>query len=181
MKARTLFILAAAVLCGCESPREKTADAEEARHAADQKIAEVNQTTEQKEAEVQRKAAEEIARIERQGAVKVEQVEGVANRKADEANDALWKARAKARDGSAKRLEGFDQQILDLQTKLEKRLSASELATVMGSLRAKATAARQSILDLERSTADNLDAMSKGVDARLDELEHAIADAKKRV
>lgn len=179
-KVPALFLLMAAALAACESPQDKTVNAEEARHAADQKVAEVTQATQQKEAEIQRKAAEETDRVAREGAKKVGEAEGVARGKEAEASEALWKARGQARDASSAKLVRLDKEILDLRPRLEKSLQSTDATATLANLRTKAAAVKSSIDDLDRSTVDNLEAAKKTIDARFDDLEQAISSAKKR-
>lgn len=180
LNAHILFVLAAVAVVGCESPQDKNRDAEEARQAADQKVAQVTETTEQKELEVQQKAAADMARLERQGAKEIGEAENGADRRANDATEALWRAREQARADSSNKLDGLDQEVVHLRSKLEKKLTMADAEAVVQELQVKVAALRRSILDLDRCTADDLESAKSSIKTSFDDLEQALADAKKR-
>jgi hypothetical protein len=175
-----LFALAAVAVVGCESPQDKARIADEARVAADQKVAQVVEATEQKENAVQQKADQDLARLQRERAEKIGEAEMGADRKANEATRSLWVARDQARVDSSTKLDGLDHDILDLRSKLEKKLSTTKAATVVSGLQAKAAALRTSIADLDHGSADDLELVKRSMKTGFDDLEQALADARKR-
>jgi hypothetical protein len=191
-RSLTLFVLAAVAVVGCESPQDKARDADQARQAADQKVVEINRATDQKEDQVVRateqkevaaeqKGTDDVTRIARDGERKVVEAKLGADRKANDATEALLRAREQARADASRKLDGLDSDVADLRPRLEETLSSSAAATVEQDLEAKTGAARKSIHDLDACSADDLDAVKRSVSAALDDLEHAIGGAKQRL
>jgi hypothetical protein len=179
--AHTLFVLAVVAVVGCDSPQDKAKDAEEARRAADQQVAQVTQTTERKELEIQQKADDDVGRLDRESAKRIGEADLGADRKANDATEALWRAREQAHADSSNKLDGLDHDVAELQAQLEKKLSPAAAATVVHELQAKAAALRRSIHDLEHCDADDLESVKRSIHTGFDDLEQALADAKNRV
>jgi hypothetical protein len=184
MNARTLFAAATVTLAvmGCSSPEDKMREAEQARIEADKKVAQATQDANQKAAEIQKKAADDTARVALEGAKKIDAADSAANQKVADATDAFLKARADVQSAAAKKLESLDKDVIDLRAKLEKKVSKTEADKVIADLKAKSEAVRKSNeADLASSTAASFDLVKKTIDARLSDLDQAIADVKKRV
>ena len=177
----TLFVLAVVAVVGCESPQEKNKDAEEARQAADRRVAEVTQATEQKEIEVQQKADQDMAGVALDGEKKIVAAKMGADRKANDATEALWQARDQARADSSRRLDGLDQDVAAIRIELVKKLSTGAATIVGNRLQEKAAALRKRILDLDQCSADDLEPIKRSIHTGFDDLEQALADAKKLV
>ena len=141
----------------------------------------VARATERKEIGVERKATEDVARLARDGERKVVEAKLGADRMANDATEALLRAREKARVDASKKLDGLDSDVADLRPRLEEKLSATAAATVEQELEAKTGAVRRSIHDLDACSADDLNSVKASISTALDDLEHAIADAKKRL
>jgi hypothetical protein len=165
----------------CASPQEKAADANSARHDADDKIEAINQDTLAQEAEVQRKSAEDSDAIARDGAKKMLAADGTANKKATDAVEALLKARADMRAASSKKRDDLDKAVIDLRTKIENKFSTNDAAEAQRLLRTKSNAVRDSILAINTTSIDTLDPVQKTIDARVAEFQSAVDDVKKRV
>ena len=191
-RALTLFVLAAVAVVGCESPQDKARDADEAKQAADQKVVEINRATDQKEDQVaramerteiavERKATDDVARIARDGERKVVEAKLGADRKANDATEALLQARERARVDASHKLDGLDSDVANLRPRLEEKLSSAAAATVEQELEAKTAAVRRGIHDLDACSADDLESVKRSVSTALDDLEHALADAKQRL
>jgi hypothetical protein len=178
--AYTLFVLAAVAVVGCESPQQKATDADQARLAADQKEAQITLTAEQKASAVQQKANDDIAHVAREAEKKIGEVEMGADRKDNDATQALWLAREDARTSSARKIDGLDHDVAELRAKLEKTLSPAAVTTVVQELHAKAAAVRKTILDLDQCSAADLESVKQSIHTAFADLEHALADAKKR-
>ncbi len=171
----------ALLLAACDSPEDAMKDAEAARLEAKEKKQEATAETSAKVADVRNEAAEETADIKADGAKKVNAADEKVAAKEDEATDALRKARADVEKDAAKRLDGLDKEIIELRAKLEKKVLRTESDSIITNLKTQSGAARRSNeSDLASSTVASLDAVKKGIDARLVELEKAIAEAKKR-
>jgi hypothetical protein len=179
--AHTLFVLTAVAVVGCESPQDKATDADEARRAADQQEAEIFQATDQKAFEVQQKANDDIARLAREGAKKIGEAEMGADRRDNEATQALWHARDQARADSARKLDGLDHDVAELRPRLEKALSTAAATTIVQDLQAKSATLRMRILDLDQCSAGDLESIKTSIHTGFADLEQALADAKKRV
>jgi hypothetical protein len=174
-------ILFALSFVACATPQEKAVDASNARHDANEEKVIISRETQQEEAEVQRKAAEESDRIAREGAQKMNAADSVANKKAVEAIDALLKARADLRDSASRRRDTLDKDVIDLRTKIGAKLSTSDADSTQRMLRAKSIAVRDSIVEVNTTTVETIDAVRKTIDWRLTEFEKAIADTKRLV
>ena len=179
--SHTLFVLAIVAVVGCESPQEKNKDAEEARQAADQRVAQVTRTTEQKEIEVRQKADQDMAGVAIEGEKKIVAAKMGADRKADEATEALWHAREQARADSSRKLDGLDQDVAAVRLELVKKLSTAAATSVGDGLSARAAAIRKRILDLDQCSIDDLEPIKRSIHTGFDDLEQALADAKKLV
>ncbi len=179
--SHTLFVLAIVAVVGCESPQEKNKDAEEARQAANRRVAEVTQATNQKEIEVRQKADQDMAGVAIEGEKKIVAAEMGADRKADEATEALWHAREQARADSSRKLDGLDQDVAAVRLKLAKKLTTAAATIVGDGLQGKADAVRKRILDLDQCSADDLEPIKKSIHTGFDDLEQALADANKLV
>jgi len=178
--ANTLFVLAVVAVVGCESPEDKARDAEEARRVANQRVAQITQTTEQKAFEVQQKANGDVARLAREGEKKIGEAEMGADRRDNDATQALWQARNQARAESARKLDGLDHDVAELRPRLEKVLSTAAATTVIQDLEAKAAVVRRNILGLDQCSADDLESVKKSIHTGFADLEQALANAKKR-
>ena len=175
-----LFASAVMAVVGCDTPGDKARVAHEARMAADQKVADIVETAERKEHAVQEKANQDEAQIRREAKKKIGEADLGADRRANEATQALWAAREQARAGSSTRLDGLDRDILALKAPLEKKLSTAGAATVVQELQGKAAAVRKSIADLDQCSADDLESVKRSIKTGFDDLDLALADAKKR-
>jgi len=178
--AQTLFVLAAVALVGCESPQDKAKDADEARRVADQKVTQIADTTVDKALDVQLKANDDVARLARNAEKKMGEAELTADRKDNEASQALWQARNQASADSARKLDGLDVDVAALRPKLEKALSTTEATGVLEGLQAKSAVVRMSIRDLDHCSADDLESIKRSIHAGFTDLEQALAAAKKR-
>ncbi len=179
--AHTLFVLAAVALVGCESPQEKATDADQARRAADQKEAQITQTAEQRANEVQQKANDDIARVAREAEKKVGETEMGADRKDNEATQALLQAREQARSDSARKIDGLDHDVAELRPRLEKTLAPDAASSVVQDLQARSAALRRTILGLDQCSAADLESVKRSIHDGFTDLEQALAAAKKRV
>jgi hypothetical protein len=191
-KAHILFVLGVVAVVGCESPQDKARDADEARKAADQKVVQINRATDQKvdqvaratertEISVERRATDDVARIARDGETKVIEAKLGADRKANDATEALLRAREQARVDASHKLDGLDSDVADLRPRLEEKLSSAAAATVEQELEAKTGVVRRNIHDLDACSADDLESVKRSTSAALDDLEQALAGAKKRL
>jgi hypothetical protein len=176
-----LVILGALALVGCDSPQAKAREAEIARQAADKSVAQIAEATERKEANVQRKATNEIARVASDGEDRIVDAKMRADRKESEATQALWQAREEARGVASRRLDRVDRDLAALRPTLEKRLSTAGAASVVSDIDTRAAALRTRVLELDHCGVDELASIKDAISAGLDELERALADAKKRV
>jgi chromosome segregation ATPase len=180
LRTSTLFVLAALAIAGCESPQDKTRDAERARQAADTKIDAVNQTKEEKVLAVEHKAAAEVARLEREGAKQIGEADLAADRKDNEATEALWRARSRARADASHKLDGLDRDVAELRARLEKTPSTTAAGSAVPELQAKVAALRTSIRELEHCTAAELESIEGRIKTGFDDLEQALAAARTR-
>lgn len=176
----TTFI-ALIALVGCDSAADERAEADRALREADQKAAQVASEVDRKVAEVKKNAAEETDALRREAAEKMNDVNAVAREKGAEADAALAKAREDVRIGASRRLETLDKDVVELRTKIEKKLPKVDADKIVQSLDARSEAVRQSLRELDEATTANLASMKKALDQRVEELDRAIADAKKRV
>jgi hypothetical protein len=104
-----------------------------------------------------------------------------ADRKANDATEALLRAREQARADASRKLDGLHSDVADLRPRLEEKLSSAAAATVEQDLEAKTGAVRRSIHDLDACSADDLESVKRSVGTALDDLEHALAGAKQRL
>ena len=182
LNVRAILIGAAVTLAACNSPEDKMKEAETARIEADKKVAEVAADTSKKAAEINQKAADETARLAAAGGKKVDAIDDAANKKVAEATDVLVKARADLREATAKKLDGLDKEVVELRAKLEKKTSKAEANKVIDDLKARSEAVRKSnVADLEAATAATFEVVKRAIEARIADLDKAIADVKKRV
>ena len=122
------------------------------------------------------------AKLAAEGGKKVDAIDDAANKKAAEASDVLMKARADLKDAITKKLDGLDKDVVELRAKLEKKTSKAEADKTVAELKARSEAVRKSnTADLEASTAATFDTIKKAIEARVADLDKAIADVKKRV
>lgn len=182
LNVRVILIGAALTLAACTSPEEKMKEAEAARIEADKKVAQVAADTSKTAADIKQKAADDAAKVAAEGGKKIDAIDDAANKKAAEASDALMKARTDLRDATAKKIDSLDKDVVELRSKLEKKTSKAESDKVIADLKARSEAVRKSnAADLEASTAATFDVVKKTIEARVADLDKAIADVKKRV
>lgn len=182
LNVRSILIGAALTLAACNSPEDKLKEAEAARIEADKKVAEIAADTSKKAAEIKQKAADETARLAQEGGKKVDAIDDAANKKVAEASDVLVKARTDLKEAMAKKLDGLDKDVVELRAKLEKKTSKAESDKVIQDLKTRSEAVRKSnVADLEASTAATFEVVKKAIEARIADLDKAIADVKKRV
>jgi t-SNARE complex subunit (syntaxin) len=104
-----------------------------------------------------------------------------ADRRDNDATQALWQAREQAHADATRKLDGLDHDVAELRPKLEKALSTDAASTAVQDLQAKAAAVRKRILDLDQCSADDFESIRRSIHTGLADLEQALADAKKRV
>jgi len=90
-------------------------------------------------------------------------------------------ARFAARDDGERKLAGFEKEIAEIKPKLVRKLSESDSASIVRDLTTKSDAVRRSIGDLSYTTADSLEPVKSTMARRLEDLDRAINEAKKRI
>jgi dGTP triphosphohydrolase len=179
---RALLIGASLTLAACTSPEDKLKEAEAARIEADKKVADVNADVNKKAAEIKQKAADDVAAVAKDGAKKVDAADDAANKKIAEATDAMAKARNDLLDVTTRKLDGLDKDVVELRAKLEKKTSKLEADKTIQDLKTRSESVRKTnASDLAAATAATFDSVKKAVEARVADLDKAIADVKKRV
>jgi ABC-type transporter Mla subunit MlaD len=98
-----------------------------------------------------------------------------------EAQAELLKAREDVRASTTRKIEGLEKDVAELRARAEKKLSKDEVDSMVRELQDKSEAVRRSLRDLDAATSTNLDQVKKGVDKRVQELDRAIQEAKRRV
>ncbi|MEP7121114.1 MAG: hypothetical protein ABJE95_09400 [Byssovorax sp.] len=181
LNVRALLIGAALTLAACTSPEDKMKEAEAARLEAEKKAADVNADVSKKAAEIKQKAADDVAGVAKDGAKKIDAADEAASKKIAEANDALVKARADLLDATTKKLDSLDKDVVDLRAKLEKKTSKAESDKTILELKNRFESVRKTnASDLAAATASTFESVKKTIEARVADLDKAVADLKKR-
>jgi hypothetical protein len=181
LKSIIVVTLGAVVLGGCSSPQSKAREADEAQHDAKKTAAYADEDAKVKADAIQKRSDDENARNARDAAKKGDEARGNADRKAAEATESLAEARFTAREDAEKKLAGLDKEVADLKPKLVRWLFEADSASIIRDLTAKSDAVRRSIGDLSYTTADSLEPVKSTIARRLDDLDRAINEAKKRI
>lgn len=181
LKSIIYVALGAVVLGGCSSPQSKAREADEARHDANKTAANADEEAKVKADAIQQRSDDEIARNARDAAIRSEDAQGNADRKASEATESLAEARFAARNDGEKKLAGLEKDIAELKPKLVRMLSETDSTTIVRGLTAKSDAVRRSLGDLSYTTVDSLEPVKSTLAQRLEDLDRAIHEAKKRI
>jgi hypothetical protein len=178
--APTLLLVFMVGGVGCESPQQKEDDANAARIAADQRVTQVVQAERDKDVLIQQAADRKMVRVQRESEKQIGEANLEADRKANDAVQALWVARDQIRADASTRLDGAEHALGDLRPKLEARLSPADSANLVTNLQTRIAILRQSVADVAQCSADGLDSAKRSIEAGLRNLDRAIDDAKKR-
>jgi len=175
------IFLSVSALAGCRSPFDERASAEHAQREADQKATQATQEAEKKLQDVHKRAAQETDAVIAEASDEIRKANTEAREAANKAQDELAKARADVRSSMVRTLSGLEKDVAALRSKLERKLSKSEAETIVKDLDDKSASAREGLRDLDAATDITLDVAKRTVERRVEDLDRAVQEARKRV